>query len=94
MGCLEEGIVERQFVHLACRDAAHLFPPVAEVDAPQARHRIEDLMAFAVGEVNALGPSDDARAFFRQFVVGGEGMHVMCGVQRLKFGGRQMIRDG
>ena len=46
-----------------------------------------------VGERDAGCPGDDPRAMGRQLGVCGERMHVMRRIERLKLGGRQVIRD-
>ena len=56
---------------------------VAELHAPQARHAVDDLLAFGVPEVNALAARDDAHAFLVQRRGVGKGMDVMGGVERL-----------
>ena len=50
-------------------------------------------MAFAVGQPDALGPGHDADALLRQLGVGGEGVHVVGGVEGLEFGGGQVVGD-
>src|SRR3546814_12893497 len=35
---------------------------ITDVDAPQTRHRVEDAMAVAVGDIGALGMGDDPAA--------------------------------
>ena len=94
MGRLEEGVVIGQFVHLPCGDLAHLFAAIAKVHTPQPRHRIEDFIPLAVGQIDALGPCDDARALVAQFIVGGERMHMMRRIKRLKVRGGEVIRNG
>src|SRR5690606_33055675 len=50
---------------------------------PQAAHGVEDLVALAVPDVDALGPCDHARAAPGQLAVVGEGVDVVRAVQRL-----------
>ncbi len=92
--CHEEGVVERQFAHLACGRIRQLATAIADVDAPQTGHAIQNVVALAVGQVNAICAGDDPRAFGRQFVVGGKGVHVVRSIQRLQLGGGQMVGDG
>jgi hypothetical protein len=61
--------------------------PVADVDAPQAAHRVEDLVALAVPEVDVVGARDDARALGRQALEVGEGVQEVRRVGGLPFGG-------
>ncbi|MNO96455.1 hypothetical protein D3C76_881260 [compost metagenome] len=63
---LEEQVVVRQLPHLLAGDVGQFLAAIADRHAPQARHAIENLVAFAVPEVHALGRGDDARAFLGQ----------------------------
>ena len=58
--CLEESVVEWQLPHLLGRDFGQLFAAVADIDAPQAGHAVEDAVAFAIDDITAIGLSDDA----------------------------------
>ncbi len=40
MGCLEECVVKRQFLHLAIGDIGQFIAPIANIHAPQARHAV------------------------------------------------------
>ena len=73
-GGLEEGVVEGQLLHLPRRRVDQLLLAVADVDAPQARHRVEDLRALAVPQVDVVGARDDARALAGQRLEVGERM--------------------
>jgi len=94
MGGLEEGVVIGQFIHLPRGHSTHFGAAIANVDAPKTCHGIQNFMPVAVGQIDALGPCDDARALLGNLVSGREGMHVMRGVQRLQFGGGQVVCDG
>ena len=88
MGGLEEGVVIGHLAHLAGRGLGQFLAPVADVHAPQPGHGVKDLHALRIGEHHAAGRGDHPRALRRQFRPGGEGMHVMGGIQRLQpFGG-------
>jgi hypothetical protein len=50
---------------------------VADVHAPEARHAIEDAIAVAVGEPDAIGARDDAHAAGLQRLMVREGVQVM-----------------
>ena len=84
---LEEAVVVRQLAHLARRDVRELVAAVADVDAPEPGHRVEDLLAVGVVEVDALGARDDARALGGERAEIGERVEIMPGVQLLPFPG-------
>src|SRR4030095_8622275 len=83
MGALEEAVVVRELAHLFRGDVRELIPAVADVDAPEPRHRVEDLLAFGIDQVHALGVRNDARAFGRERAEVRERMHVVPGVDLL-----------
>ncbi len=56
MGGLEEGVVERQFLHLARGHLGQFVAAIAEIHAPQTGHGIQNLVALAVGQRDALRP--------------------------------------
>ncbi|MCY1421770.1 hypothetical protein D9M71_374340 [compost metagenome] len=87
----EESIVERQFFHLLAGRLDQLIAAVAHCHAPQARHTVEDLVAFTVPQVHALGLGDDPRAFFLQLLVIAEGGQVMLGTQGLPLEGLRVL---
>ena len=58
----EERVVERQLEHLLVRGARELFAPVADVDAPQPRHAVEQRATFRIVDAAAFGARDDAAA--------------------------------
>ena len=90
MGGVEEGVVVRQLRHLPRRGVRELAAAVADVHAPQARHRVDEAVPVRVPEVDALGAHDDARpALGIEGRVVGEGVEVMAGVDRPQIvGGR------
>ena len=59
---LEEGVVKGQFLHLLGGDIGELGAAIADVDAPQPRHAIENTIAVAVINITALGMRDDPAA--------------------------------
>jgi hypothetical protein len=83
VGGLEEQVVVRQLLHLLAGDLGQLIATIADRHAPQAGHAIENLVAFAVPEVHALGRGDDARAFFGQLFDIAERGQVVVAAQRL-----------
>ena len=51
---------------------------VAHIDAPQARHTVQDFVAIRIVDINAFSTGNDARAtFFSHFLIIGEWVHVM-----------------
>ncbi len=89
----EEGVVIGQLFHLPVGHFGQLVTAIADVHAPQPRHRVEDLLALAVGQGHPGGAGDHPCAFFRKNGVRGERMHVVGSVQRLQLGGGHVIRD-
>src|SRR3546814_4603077 len=59
---LEERVVIGQLEHLIVRGVGKLLAPVADLHAPQARHPVEDRIAFAIVDIAAVGARDDPRA--------------------------------
>ena len=93
MGGLEEGVVIAQLIHLALGHIAKFRAAIADVDAPQPGHAVDDLVAFAVLQPDALGRFDDPRALGRKAVGIGEGVHVVRRVQLLQLGRRHVVGD-
>ena len=93
MAGLKEGVVIGQLIHLALGDFAQFGAAIADVDAPQPRHAVDDLVAFAVSQPDALALRHDPRTFFAQGGVVGERVHVMSSIQRLKFSRRHVVGD-
>jgi len=92
IGALEETVVVRQLPHLLRRDVGEFVPAVADVHAPEARHRVEDLEALRVVQVHAVGARDDPRALGGERPEIGEGMQVVASVQFLPVA-RPSFRD-
>ena len=88
MGALEEAVVERQLAHLARRGVGQFVAAVADVDAPEPRHAVQDLVAVGVVDVHALGAGDDPRALCRERLEVGERMQVVTGIELLPVAGR------
>src|SRR5262249_11785337 len=86
-GGLEEGVVEGQLAHLPRGRFDQRALAVADVDAPQARHRVEDLLALAVPQPDAVAARDDARALLRERLEVGERMEEVRRVGALPVGG-------
>ncbi len=89
-GGLEKGVVERQGLHLVGGGVHQILPPVAEVDAPQAGHTVDDFVALRVPDAHALAAHDDAAARGVQALGVGEGMQVMRGVLGAQRGGVEL----
>ena len=53
VGGLEEQVVVRQLAHLPGRGLDQLLAAIAQVDAPEPGHGVEDLVAFAVPQIDA-----------------------------------------
>ncbi len=70
----EERIVERQLQHLGVSGVRQLLAAVADVRRPQARHAVEDAVAFAIENVGAFPANDDASAAAAERLVIGEGV--------------------
>ncbi len=87
VGGLEEQVVERQLAHLPGGGLDQLLAAVADVDAPEAGHRIEDLVALAVPDIDAFGLGDDPRALLVQLLVVGERRQMVVAAQRLPLTG-------
>ena len=78
---LEEGVVVGQLEHLLVGDLGQLLAAVADVDAPQPGHGVQDAVALGIGEVDAFGRGDDpAAALLGQGLGVGEGVQVVAAV--------------
>src|SRR5438046_37514 len=64
---------------------------VTDGHAPEAGHAVEDLVAFAVPEVNAFGIGDDPRALLFQLFEVAEGGQVVIIAQDLPFTGLRVL---
>ncbi|MNN20982.1 hypothetical protein D3C81_1342880 [compost metagenome] len=91
VGGLEEQVVVRQLLHLLAGDVGQLIAAIADRHAPQARHAVENLVAFAVPEVHALGRGDDARAFLGQLLDIAERGQVVVAAHRLPGKGLRIL---
>ncbi len=80
---LEEQVVVGQFAHLPGGRLDQLLAAVADVDAPEPGHAIEDLVALAVPQVHALGAGHDARALAVERLEVGKGRQVVVAAQGL-----------
>ena len=84
---LEERVVVRQVEHLAIGDLGELLASVADVHAPQTRHRIENLGAARVPDPHAVCMGDDPGAATRvERLVIRERMEMVVGVLRHQLG--------
>jgi hypothetical protein len=90
---LKKCVVERQIAHLPRGDIGQFGAAITDVDAPEARHRIEELVAIAIPQAHAVRAGDDARALCRQPRRMGEGVHVVRGIKCLQLGGRHVVGD-
>ncbi|MOA08226.1 hypothetical protein D3C78_1279750 [compost metagenome] len=88
---LEEQVVVRQLTHLLAGGIGQLVATVTDGHAPQAGHAVEDLVAFAVPQVNALGVGDDARAFLFKLLEIAERRQVVIVAQNLPFTGLRVV---
>ena len=87
VGALEEGVVVGERAHLAGDGVDDRLAPVADGDAPEPGHAVEDAVAVVVDEPAALRGGDDARAAGGEIGGVGEGVPVMGGVHGLVIGG-------
>ncbi len=78
---LEEGVVVGQLQHLPVGRLGQLLAAVADVDAPQAGHAVDEGVALGVGERHSVGLRDDAAAaLLGERLVVGEGVQVVAGI--------------
>ena len=80
VGALEEAVVVGQLPQLAAAGVGQLGAAVAQVDAPEPGHPVEDLVAVLLPDVHALGPRDDPRAALAELPVIGERVQEMLPV--------------
>jgi hypothetical protein len=59
---LEEGVVVRKLQHLLIGRVGQFIAPIADRDAPKARHPVQQRVAVAVVNGATLGAGDDAAA--------------------------------
>jgi hypothetical protein len=91
VGGLEEQVVVRQFAHLFAGGIGQFVATVTDGHAPEAGHAVEDLVAFAVPQVNALRVGDDPRAFLFQLLEVAERGQVVIIAQGLPFTGLRIV---
>ena len=61
-GGFEEGIVKWQIEHLLIGNFRQFLAAIADIDAPQAGHAVQDFIALAIPDINTISMSDDSRA--------------------------------
>src|SRR4029079_9669038 len=89
---LEKRVVVRQIEHLPVGGLGQLLAAVTHIDAPQARHGIEQLVALRIPDPHPVGLRHNPRATFgMQGLVIGEGVEVMRGVLRDELGDIQVL---
>ena len=91
VGGHEKQVVVRQFAHLLAGRFGQLVTAIADGNTPQAGHAVENLVAFAVPQVHALGVSDDAWADFFQLFEVTERCQVVIVAQLLPFEGLRVL---
>ena len=87
MAGLEEEVVIGQLLHLSGGGIHQLLAAITQVDAPQARHPVQDAAPVGVFQIDPLGLGDDAAALLVQGLKVGEGMQVVAGIQLLPLAG-------
>jgi hypothetical protein len=87
----EEGVVVRQFLHLRIGGVRQFVAAVTDIDAPEARHGVEDFVAFGVVDERPIGARDDTRARGSEVLVIREGMQVVRGIHLLKLRQRKIL---
>jgi hypothetical protein len=80
---LKKTVVVRQCLHLPVSSLDQFLAAITEVHAPEARHRIQNLVAIGVPDIYAISAADDAAAFLAQFLVIGERVQVMAAIAGL-----------
>jgi hypothetical protein len=86
-GALEEAVVVGQLGHLLRRHRAEFRPPVADVHAPQPGEGIQQLVALAIPDIDALAARQQPRAALGQRRVVVERMQVVGGIELLQGAG-------
>ncbi len=79
----EKGVVIRQLGHLRGRGGDQFRPAVADIHAPQAGHAVQDAVAVAVAEENAVRAGDQPDFAFVQRLMIGKRMQMVGGVHAL-----------
>src|ERR1051326_3585418 len=78
----EEVIVIGKRVERVATGAGEFLVAVAELNAPQSRHAVDELFAVGIPEINSLGSRYDADAFAIQRFGLRERMNVVRGIER------------
>jgi hypothetical protein len=84
VGGVEEAVIERQRFHLAVDRFRDAGAPVADIYAPQSRHRVDDLVPVRVPQVDALAAHHHARPSLAQRRMVRERMQVVRRVELLQ----------
>ncbi len=87
MGRLEEEVVVGQLAHLPGSGLDQLLASIADVDAPESGHRIENLVALAIPQVDAGSLGDHPRALGIERLVVGEWRQMVIAAQGLPLQG-------
>ena len=85
VGGLEKGVVVRQLIHLLVRNVCQFLAAIAQIDTPQTRHAVDDLVALFVPQVHAVGFGDNTGAFVVKAAGIGERMQMVFGIQLLQW---------
>ena len=83
-----------QIEKLAIGRLREFLPPVTDIDRPQARQPVEQLVAVGIPEIGALCSRDDPDAPGREFGLVGEGVNVMLPIERLPVCRRLVLQPG
>ena len=67
---------------------------VADLDAPEPRHPVDDLVAFRIPQINTVGAGDHAHPFAAERGAVGKRMNMMRGVERLPMFGEIVFACG
>ena len=81
MGGLEESVVVRQLAQLCIRRLGQVTPAIAQVDAPQPGHAVDQAHTVRIPDMNALPPDHHPAALPVQCLHVGKGMQMMGGIQ-------------
>ena len=93
MGGLEEGVVIGKLFHLPRCHAGEFLAAITDIDAPEARHAVNDSVAFAVGQPDTRAPRDDPGPLGGKACLVGEGVEVVGRVKALKLSCRHVVGD-
>ena len=75
---IEKGVVVGQIEHLPVGHFGQLFAAIANIHAPQAGKRVQNFVALAIPNLDAIGMGDDPRA-----TGGMEGLVVCKGMKMM-----------